>query len=71
MNSSTEKPPAVLVEMMRLPQQGIWLPRLTLINGAEYPTLFDGITMDSTATYSDYIRFSTEIKDVKVKTPDP
>ena len=68
--SSVERPPAVSVEMMRLPKQGIWLPRMTRINGADYPTLFDGITTDTTSTYSDYIRFSTEIKDVQVGTPD-
>jgi len=67
---SGEKPAAVLVEMMRLPKQGIWLPRTTRINGADYPRLFDGISADTTSTYSDYIRFSTEIKDVKVGTPD-
>jgi hypothetical protein len=68
--ASDERPPAVYVEMMRLPQQGIWLPRVTRINGADYPTLFGGITTDSTSTYSEYIRFSTDIKDVKVGEPD-
>lgn len=70
MTSSVEKPPAVFVEMMRLPKQGIWLPRMTRINGADYPTVFDGITTDNTSIYRDYIRFSTEIKDVKVGAPD-
>lgn len=71
-NGSTaiERPPAVYVELMRLPQQGIWLPRVSRVNGADYPRLFDGITTDSSSTYSNYIRFSTEIQDVKVGQPD-
>jgi hypothetical protein len=60
-----ERPPAVYVEMMRLPE-GIWLPRVVRINGADYPRLFDGINRESISTFSNYIRFSTEIKDVKV-----
>jgi hypothetical protein len=63
-----ERPPAVYVEMMRLPE-GVWLPHLIRINGADYQQLFDGITNDSTSTFSNYIRFSTEIKDVKVGRP--
>jgi hypothetical protein len=63
--ASGERPPAVYVEMMRLPE-GIWLPRVVRINGADYQKLFDGITSDSSSTFSNYIRFSTEIKDVKV-----
>jgi len=62
---SGDRPPAVYVEMMRLPE-GVWLPHLIRINGADYQTLFDGIITDSTSTFSKYIRFSTEIKDVKV-----
>jgi len=65
----SEKPLAVYVEMMRL-NAGIWLAHITRINGADYPTLFDGITTDSTSTYSDYIHFSTEIKDVKTTPPN-
>lgn len=64
-----ERPPAVYVEMMRLPQPGIWLPRVIRVNGADYQKLFDGITSDSTSTYSNYIRFSTEVKDVEVGEP--
>jgi hypothetical protein len=68
-SSARERPPAVYVEMMRLPQQGIWLPRVIRINGADYRTLFDGITTDSNNTYSNYIRFSTDIPDAKVGEP--
>jgi hypothetical protein len=64
-----ERPPAVFVEMMRLPE-GVWLPHVVRINGADYQRLFDGITTDSTSTFSNYIRFSTEIKDVKVNSPN-
>jgi len=51
--------------MMRLPQ-GVWLPRTIRINGADYQKLFDGITSDSISTFSNYVRFSTEIKDVQI-----
>jgi hypothetical protein len=62
---SGERPPAVYVEMMHLPE-GVWLPHVIRINGADYQTLFDGIRQDTTSTFTNYIRFSTEIKDVKV-----
>jgi hypothetical protein len=68
-SSPSEKAPAVFVEMIRLPQQGIWLPRVTRINGADYPALFDAITTDSMNTYSNYIRFSTEVQDVDIGPP--
>jgi hypothetical protein len=67
--TSGERPPAVYVEMMRLPE-GTWLPRVVRINGANYQKLFDGITGDSTSIFSNYMRFSTEIRDVKVNTPN-
>jgi len=67
--TTSDTQPAVYVEMMRLPQQGIWLPRVVRLNGADYLTLFDGIKTDSISTYSNYIRFSTEVKDVEVGTP--
>ena len=60
-----EAPPAVHVEMQRLPE-GVWLPQIIRINGADYPTLFDGITSESISTFSNFRRFSTEIKDVKI-----
>ncbi len=55
--------------MTRFPE-GVWLPHVVRINGADYQKLFDGITNESLSTFSNYIRFSTEIKDVKVNTPD-
>lgn len=60
-----EGPPAVYVEMMRLPE-GVWLPRIIRINGADHPKLFDGITTESTTVFSNYVHFSTEIKDVHI-----
>lgn len=66
--ATSERPPAVYVEMMRLPE-GVWLPHVVRINGADYQKLFDGITIDSDSTFSNYVRFSTEIKDVKVGSP--
>jgi len=63
-----EAPPAVYVEMQRLPD-GAWLPRIVRINGVDYNKLFDGMTWDSTWTFSNFRRFSTEINDVKVN-PD-
>lgn len=63
-----ERPPAVHVEMQRLPE-GIWLPRVTRINGADYPKLFDGIDTESISIFSNYIRFSTDVKDVKINAP--
>jgi len=68
LTASSAAPPAVYAEMMRL-REGIWFPRLIRINGLDYPTLFDHITFDSIWTYSDFIHFSTEIKDYKVNTP--
>ena len=66
-----EKPPAVYVEMTRLPE-GVWLPRVVRLNGADYPKLFDGATSDTSLTYSEYKRFTTETEDVQVKPPgDP
>ncbi|HKP36072.1 MAG TPA: hypothetical protein VJT71_04380 [Pyrinomonadaceae bacterium] len=63
-----ERPPAVHVEMQRLPE-GIWLPRVIRINGADYPKLFDGIDTETISIFSNYIRFSTEIKDINVNPP--
>ena len=67
--SSTDRRPAVFVEMMRL-NDGTWLPRVVRINGSDYPALFDHIPTDTTWNYSNYIHFSTEIKDFKVRSPD-
>jgi hypothetical protein len=60
--------PAVYFEMIRLPT-GVWLPHVTRINGAHYPGLFDHIKYYSTLTFSEYKRFSTEIKDQRLEVP--
>lgn len=64
----SEKPPAVFIEMTRLPE-GIWLPSVVRLNGADYPKLFDGVAQDTTLTYDQYKRFTTETKDVQLETP--
>jgi hypothetical protein len=66
--STAEKPPAVYLEMTRLPE-GVWLPRTSRINGADYPKLFDHVAYDSIITYSEYKRFYTETKDVRIEVP--
>jgi len=60
-----EAPAAVYVEMMRLPE-GVWLPRIVRINGADYNKLFDGLTWELTWTLGNYRRFVTEIKEFKI-----
>lgn len=60
--------PAIYAEMVRLPE-GIWLPRTVRINGADYPLLFDHVANDAHFTYSEYKRFATEAKDVKLEAP--
>lgn len=65
-----EGPPAVLIEMARLPE-GVWLPREIHLNGSDYPTLFDRITFSVNFTYGEYKRFNTETKDVHLNPPKP
>ncbi len=65
-----DAPPAIYVEMMRLPE-GIWLPGLTRLNGLDHPKLFDGITSEIIFTYSEYKRFNTETFDPEMETPKP
>lgn len=63
--AAADAAPAVYVEMQRLPE-GVWLPHIVRINGFDYNKLFDGINWESTWTFSNFRRFSTEIEDVKV-----
>jgi len=67
-SSSSDTPPAVYVEMIRLPE-GVWLPRVLRINGADYGKLFDGITSETTSTFSNYVRFSTQVKEFQINPP--
>jgi hypothetical protein len=68
--TQNERPPAVNLEMQRL-NTGVWLPALTRINGVDYPELFLGNDLDVKNTYTNYIRFSTELKDVQIDSPKP
>jgi hypothetical protein len=61
-------PPAVYVEMMRV-REGSWLPHIKRINGLDYPAIFDHVPYDSKWVFSDYIHFSTEVKDFKMDSP--
>jgi len=58
-------PPAVYQEMTRL-KEGIWLPSVKRVNGADYPTLFSKMTSDWSSAFRNYVRFVTEVRDVKV-----
>jgi hypothetical protein len=68
--SSGKNPPAVFIEMTRMPE-GIWLPSVIRLNGADYPALFAGVTSETTLTYSEYKRFTTETNDVQLEPPRP
>jgi hypothetical protein len=54
---------------MALLPDGNWLPRETRVIGSEYPQLFERVAYDAIVKYSDYQRFRTETKDVKIGTP--
>ncbi len=40
-------------------------------NGAQYPGLFENLRLDLGILYSEYRRFATEIKEIKVIEPKP
>ena len=65
---SNQKAPAVYYEMIRMPT-GIWLPLVTRVNGIDYPGLFDRNVFNSSLSFREYKRFSTEIKDQRLETP--
>lgn len=64
-----DKPPAVYVEMTRLPE-GVWLPGIVRVDGMDYPKLFDGMKSEFKTTYSDYKRFNAEVQDTELGTPN-
>jgi hypothetical protein len=64
MGQSSDKPPAIHTEMVRLPT-GVWLPGVFRINGLDYPNLFDNISGDTNISYSEYKRFVTDVKRTK------
>jgi len=57
--------PAVYQEMMRL-KEGAWLPRVNTVNAGRYPALSDKVNWDWSSTFSNYVRFVTEIKGVRI-----
>ncbi|MEP7272919.1 MAG: hypothetical protein ABI882_15565 [Acidobacteriota bacterium] len=61
-------PPAIYMEMVLLPD-GNWMPRESRIMASEYPTLFDRVAEDGIVKYSDYQRFKTEAKDLRIDAP--
>jgi len=65
-----ERPPAIYIEMMRVPE-GIWLPLAVRINGLDYPKLFDRVPHNGALTCTEYKRFTTNVKEVKIETPVP
>jgi hypothetical protein len=69
-DAQKERPPAVSLEMVRL-KTGVWLPTATSINGVDYPNLFLKNDVEVKASYTNYIRFSTSVKDVTVDAGDP
>ncbi|HYW70229.1 MAG TPA: hypothetical protein VE961_04300, partial [Pyrinomonadaceae bacterium] len=62
--------PAVYEDMTRL-KDGTWLPHLTRVNAGTYPTLSEKVNWDWSSTFSNFVRFTTEVKDVKVDAPPP
>jgi hypothetical protein len=62
-----ENPPALYVEMTHLPE-GVWMPRVMRLNGADYPKVFD-INYDATYTFSEYKRFIIEVRETQVDPP--
>ena len=67
-NVSQASVPAVYQTMTRV-KDGTWLASVKRINGADYPNLFDNLKHEWSCTYSNYVRFVSEIKDVKVNQP--
>jgi hypothetical protein len=63
-----KQPPAIVVEMTRLPE-GVWLPKFVRINGTDHRGLFPFVSSDSTLECSEYKRFLTDARDVKITAP--
>jgi hypothetical protein len=61
--------PVFYYEQMRLPD-GYWLPRLAQFNGATHHSIFGKLDKDLTFEFSDYKRFGSEVKDVKLNKPE-
>jgi hypothetical protein len=54
--------PAVMYEQVRL-AEGVWFPQRALINTVSYKALFGIDAVESLMEFSDYKRFSVEVKD--------
>lgn len=61
--------PVFYYEQMRLPA-GYWLPRQAQLNGATHQAIFSKLDKDLTFEFSDYKRFGSEVKDVKLNRPE-
>lgn len=63
------RPKASLIyQQVRLPA-GIWFPSLIRMNSAGDGSIFNGLNWDVVFEFSDYKRFSTEVKDVRLDPP--
>lgn len=60
--------PAFVYKQMRL-NDGVWLPRSIQINGLIYRELFSKLNTDFLSDFTEYKRFGSEVKDVKLKDP--
>jgi len=60
----------VSYEQTRLPE-GIWVPRQIRVNAIGRAAVFNGVSKDMTFEFSDYKRFRTEVKEVKLAPPEP
>ncbi len=60
--------PAIYYESARAPGDK-WLPRLIRLNGREYKTFLGGLDREVEALLTDYQRFESEVKDVKLLDP--
>lgn len=69
-NKSSERKaqPAFVYKQMRL-DDGVWLPSSIQINGLAYSELFGKLNTDYLSDFTDYKRFGSEVKDVKLKDP--
>lgn len=69
-NKSSERKaqPAFVYKQMRL-DDGVWLPSSIQINGLTYRELFGKLNTDYLSDFTDYKRFGSEVKDVKLKDP--
>ncbi len=68
-NSLPAGPAAVVFEDMRLPD-GTWVRRSRYIDTRKDPVAFNGLNLEWKQDFSDYKRYFTEFKDLKIKEHD-